>query len=156
MANFQSEKFARDVPIMMWPPSWLLLFIYPVLPFEFAQSSQLGIGAQVLLLCLSACLIISVLDAQSGTSRMYFGWGFIYFNYLAMPLPSVGVMIYLLGKRPAIDWSLVFPPILAISVYLAPFGCFFDQTVLLEMYISALHWALLAMNWPVILGLILL
>jgi len=91
-----------------------------------------------------------------GALRAYFGAAFFQFNFLFAPFLAIGLIWYLIKERPEILWGTSFAPILAASVYLAPFGWFFDQTVMLVMYLSALYWALLARHWPIIIGLLVL
>jgi hypothetical protein len=74
-----------------------------------------------------------------GALRHYVHPDFVYVNFL-MPLFAsiIFLILALKGYLKNIDWRTAFPCLLILSVYLAPFGWFFDQSVLLIVHVSVI------------------
>ncbi len=73
-----------------------------------------------------------------GALREYVHPDFVYLNFLLPLFLSIGFLFYVINKRFEVDWKVLFPPLVLVSVYFAPFGWFFDQSLLLFAYVAIL------------------
>ncbi|MCC6931920.1 MAG: DUF2029 domain-containing protein [Deltaproteobacteria bacterium] len=56
-------------------------------------------------------------------------------TFLPSLLVSVGFLLYCIIKQPSINWETMYPSILCISIFTAPYGWFFDFTALILVYV---------------------
>jgi hypothetical protein len=99
MKEFQYEFLAKESPLMMWNPPWLLLFMAPFLCFSFASASMLWIAWSILMLLISSLISIKVIERG-----------------LALPVSNKAITGILIS-------SLLFTPVYN-GVYLGQISCF--------------------------------
>lgn len=92
-----------------------------------------------------------------GALREYVHPDFVYLNFTQTLFLSIALLMYLIFIRPSkINWKIVFPPLLFVSVYFAPFGWFFDQSVLFPIHLFIILTAYRSKLFYIIVLLVLL
>jgi hypothetical protein len=90
-----------------------------------------------------------------GALRYYVSDGFFKFNYFFILFIGILTIFILQKKKVKVNWIYFFPVCTAISVYLSPFGWFFDQTVSLPLYVLLNIFCIINKRWIILSFLIL-
>jgi hypothetical protein len=68
------DELPFDLPIIMWNPPWLLVWIYPLLRLPFLTAAQVWIVVNGVLILLGASLIWSALSPAKERKPLGFAW----------------------------------------------------------------------------------
>ncbi len=84
----------RTVPLMMWNPPWLLVFLCPLLFFPFASSTKLFLVVNIFLWMASTLLVCSAIGvARKSRIKLIYASVLFFPSWYALQLGQIGLLL---------------------------------------------------------------